>query len=249
MKIVSWNVNGLRANYKKGFLSWFNKTKAGFYCLQEIRAKEEDLPEDLLNIKGFFSIFNPAQKLGYSGTAIYSKVKPKAVIKEVGFKKFDEQGRFLRADYKDFTLINLYIPHGGRSKEFLDYKLEAYNFLIAYLNNLKDKKVIVVGDFNIAHKEIDLARPNDNKNSIMFTPEERTKIDKIIGLGFIDSFRQFNKKGGNYTWWPYLYNARQRNLGWRIDYVFASKSVKIEKAFIESEIQGSDHCPVGIEIE
>lgn len=249
MKIVSWNVNGLRANYKKSFLNWFNKTKADFYCLQEVRAKKEDLPRELLEIKGFFSFFNSAEKPGYSGTGIYAKDEPKQVITEIGFDKFDKQARMLRLDFSDFILINFYIPHGGRGKEFLDYKLDVYEVIIAYLKSLKKEKVIVVGDFNVAHKEIDLARPKDNQNSIMFTKEERENIDKIINLGYRDSFREVNNKGGNYTWWPYFHKARERNLGWRIDYIFVSKKIELKKTFIESKIMGSDHCPVGVEIK
>ena len=249
MKIVSWNVNGLRANYKKGFLSWFNKAKADFYCLQEVRAKKEELPKELLEIKGFFSFFNSAKKPGYSGTAIYSKKEPKKVITEIGLKEFDNQARMLRLDFNDFILINFYIPHGGRSKQLLGYKLEAYEAIIAYLKKLKNKKTVIAGDFNVAHKEIDLARPKNNQNSIMFTKEEREKIDEIIKLGFSDSFRQFNNAGGNYTWWPYFRQARERNLGWRIDYIFVSQKIALKDAFIDSKVMGSDHCPIGVKME
>ena len=250
MRIISWNVNGLRANYKKGFLNWFNQSKADIVCLQEVRATEEQLPFELTKPKGYFVFFNPATKLGYSGTAIYTKTKPLKVIRKIGYTRFDQEGRFLRLDFADFILINVYIPHGGRLKEKLGYKLEVYSNLFNYLSKLKNKKVIILGDFNIAHEEIDLARPKDNKNNIMFTIEERQEIDKILKLGFVDSFRKFNKETGHYTWWPYLANCRARNIGWRIDYIFVSKklSTGLKNAFILDKITGSDHCPVGVEL-
>jgi len=251
MKIISWNVNGLRANYKKGFLDWFKTEKPDFCCLQEVRARKEQLPKELLEIKGFFCFLNSAKKPGYSGTAIYSKKEPKNIIKELGMRKFDEQARMLRLDFSDFILINFYIPHGGRAKENLPYKMDAYEAILAYLKKLKNKKVIVVGDFNIAHQEIDLARPKDNKNNIMFSKEEREQIDKIIALGYVDSFRQFNKKEGNYTWWSNFNNVRERNIGWRIDYIFVSKPMakNLKNAFIKNKVMGSDHCPIGIELK
>ncbi|MGC8651180.1 MAG: exodeoxyribonuclease III [Minisyncoccia bacterium] len=251
MKIISWNINGIRSIYQKNFLDWFSKTKADLVCLQEIKAQEEQIPQELLQIDNYYSYFNPAIKKGYSGVAVYSKQKPLKVETKLGFQKFDEEGRILRLDYNDFILINLYLPHGGRQKENLQYKLEVYHYLLQYLNNLKDKKLIVLGDFNIAHQEIDLARPLENQNNIMFTPEERQQIDEIINLGFIDSFRKFHRDGGHYTWWPYMFKARERDLGWRIDYIFISSKLKtqLKKAFILKEAMGSDHCPVGIEVE
>jgi exodeoxyribonuclease-3 len=156
----------------------------------------------------------------------------------------------LRLDYKDLILIDFYIPHGGREKEKLPYKLEAYKYLLKYLWKIRDKKVVIIGDFNIAHEDIDLARPKQNRNNIMFTEEERKQLDGLISLGFVDSFRKFHKDGGHYTWWPYFANARERDLGWRIDYAFVSKklSSKLKKAFILKESGSSDHCPVGIEL-
>ena len=157
----------------------------------------------------------------------------------------------MELEYPDFTLINLYLPHGDRQKRNLAYKLEAYKRLFRKLEDFKDKNILLTGDFNIAHQKIDLARPAQNQDNIMFTPEEREQIDILIGMGFKDSFREFNKKSGNYTWWPYAYQARERNLGWRIDYIFASRgfSSKLEKAFILSKVKGSDHCPIGVEIK
>ena len=250
MKILSWNVNGLRSVAKKGFLDWLNKTNPDILCLQEIKSTLSDLTSDLIKPQGYFSFFNPALKKGYSGVLIYSKKKPKEIKTKMGFKQFDEEGRFLELKYTDFSLINLYLPHGGRQKEKLPYKLEVYRYLLEYLKKRKKEKLILVGDFNIAHQEIDLARPKQNKNNIMFTAEERKQIDKLLGLGFLDSFRLFNQEGGHYSWWPYFANARQRNLGWRLDYAFINNALKkkIKNAFILNQVQGSDHCPIGLEI-
>lgn len=250
MKIISWNVNGIRAVYKKNFLEWFKKSRADIICLQEIKACAEQVPAELIKIGNYYSYFNPAVKKGYAGTAVYTKEKPLKVECKIGIKRFDQEGRVLKLKYPDFDLINIYLPHGGRQKENLDYKLKAYKNLLKYLAKIKNEKVILVGDFNVAHQEIDLARPKQNIKNIMFTPKEREQIDKIIEMGFCDTFRKFHKKGGNYTWWLYGFNARERNLGWRIDYIFLSKILtpKLKKSFISAKIKGSDHCPIGIEI-
>lgn len=250
MKILSWNVNGLRAVRKKGFLEWLEKTKAAVVCLQETKISENQIPFDLLYPSDYHSFFNCAQKKGYSGVAVYSKQKPSIIKKNIGLTRFDQEGRFLQLTYPQFTLINLYLPHGGRNQENLPYKLRVYNHLFSYLKKLKDKNLILIGDFNIAHKEIDLARPKQNQNNIMFTPQERDQLDQLTNLGFIDTFRQFHQKNGHYTWWSYANNARQRNLGWRIDYAFTSKNLKpkLKNAFILPKVTGSDHCPIGIKI-
>jgi len=250
LKILSWNVNGLRAVYKRNFLEWLNQSQADIVCLQEIKIQAEQLPFDLAKPSNFFSYFNSASKKGYSGVAVYAKIKPLKVETSLGLERFDHEGRFLKLEFPDFDLINLYLPHGGRQKENLDYKLEAYDYLFKYLKHQEKQKLVLIGDFNIAHQEIDLARPKQNKNNIMFTQEERKQIDRLINLDFTDSFRRFHKEGENYTWWPYFANARQRNLGWRIDYVFTSKSFlpKLKSAFILPEVHGSDHCPIGIQL-
>jgi len=268
MKILSWNVNGLRAIAEKGFLDWVKKSNADVICLQETKAQEKDLASNLLYPQGYNSFFNSAVKKGYSGVVVYTKQKPLRVKNKLGMKRFDEEGRFLELQYPGFVLINFYLPHGGRKKENLVYKLKVYQKIFKYLEKMKKQKLILIGDFNIAHQEIDLARPKQNKNNIMFTPKEREQIDKLIGLGFIDSFRKFYKEGGNYTWWPYsrvkrenkvlrenragsyFVNFRQRNLGWRIDYAFVSKNLtpSLKKSFILPQVKGSDHCPIGIEV-
>lgn len=248
MKIISCNVNGIRSAYKKGLIEFINKQKPDVFCLQEIKADEASLPEELLNIVGYSLCLNSATKKGYSGTAIYSKDSPTLINKKLGIDRFDGEGRIIELNYGDITIINVYIPHGGRQKENLDYKLDVYSKLIEKLISLKNKKVIVIGDFNIAHEEIDLARPTQNKNNIMFTAEERKQIDRIIDLGFVDSFRALDKTTGNYTWWPYAFNAKERNMGWRIDYIFVSKEVSnnMKNAKIYSECNFSDHCPIGL---
>jgi len=248
MKILSWNINGLRAVHKKGFLKWFYKQKPDIVCLQEIKASLDKIPSDFKNLKGYFSYFNPGSRPGYSGVALFCKEKPLKVEMSIGLERFDKQGRVIRADFKKFSLFNFYMVNGGRKKEHMKYKLSSYQYI---LDHLRPKKTILTGDFNIAHKEIDLARPKQNKNNTGFTAPERRKIDQLISLGFIDAFRKFNKKPGNYTWWTNFANARQRNLGWRIDYFFCSSdlSSKLKKAFISSKVMGSDHCPVGIDMD
>lgn len=251
MRIISWNVNGLRSVYNKGvFIKWLEKGNADIVCLQETKAQKQQLSPDLLKPGGYYSYFSSAEKKGYSGVAVYTKSKPFSVRRKLGIERFDNEGRILELKYPEFTLINIYIPHGGRGKENLEYKLEVYKKLIRKLEKLKDKKVILAGDMNIAHEEKDLARPKQNKNNIMFTVEEREQIDKLINLGFVDSFRKFHKGSKNYTWWPYMANARKRNLGWRIDYLFTSKILarKLNNASISKGIIGSDHCPIGMEI-
>lgn len=251
MKIISWNINGLRTALKKGFLDWLNKSRADIICLQETKAQPGQLPFDLIKPRNYFSYFHSATKKGYSGVAVYTKRNPSSVKRKLGIKRFDQEGRLLQLKYPHLTLINLYLPHGGRKKENLNYKLIIYRYLFKYLNNWREKEVLLIGDFNIAHQEIDLARPKQNKNNIMFTPEERKQIDKLIELGFTDTFRKLHPKERSYTWWPYFANARQRNLGWRIDYAFTSRSLtpRLKTAFILSEVKGSDHCPIGVEIE
>jgi len=250
VKIVSWNVNGLRAVYKRNFLPWLEEINADIVCLQEIKTQLPQLPQNLINIKSYYPYFNFAFKKGYAGVAVYTKEKPIKVEQKLNLPRFDQEGRLLRLDYLDFTLINLYLPHGGRKKENLSYKLEVYDRILDYLEKIKDKNVILIGDFNIAHQEIDLARPKNNQKNIMFTPEERKRLDEIIDLGFVDSFRELHKEGENYTWWPYFVNARERNLGWRIDYCLVSKLLAkiLKDSFILKEVYGSDHCPIGIEL-
>ncbi len=253
MKIISWNVNGLRSVYRKDFSNWLTTCDPDIVCLQEIKIDEAGLSgglfeENYFKPQGYHSFFNHAVKKGYSGVGVYTKTKPLAVQTKLGMERFDAEGRILELKYPEFTLINFYIPHGGRKKENLGYKFEAYRNIIKYLKSRSNENLILAGDFNIAHKEIDLARPQENRNNVMFTEEERAQIDALLELGFVDSFRQLHEGAGHHSWWPYRFGLRENNIGWRIDYLFVSKSLapKLKDAFILPGVLGSDHCPVGI---
>ncbi len=252
IRILSWNVNGLRAVHKKGFLDWFNNEKPDILCLQETKAQEEQLPEEVRNIEGYHSYFSSAVKKGYSGVAIYTKEEPKSVKKGFGIEKFDSEGRILIAEYPDFILFNIYYPNGKAREERLRYKMDFYDEFLKFVNKLKKKgkNIIICGDVNTAHKEIDLARPKENEKVSGFLPEEREWIDKFLSHGYLDTFRMFNQEPDNYTWWDQITRARERNVGWRIDYFYISESLKkkVKDAFILSDVMGSDHCPIGIEI-
>lgn len=252
IRILSWNVNGLRAVHKKGFLDWFNTEKPDILCLQETKAQEEQLPDEIRNIEGYHSFFSSAVKKGYSGVAIYTKQKPLTVKKGFGIEKFDSEGRILITEYPDYILINIYYPNGKAREERLRYKMDFYEAFLEFANKLKKKgkNIIICGDVNTAHKEIDLARPKANEKVSGFLPEEREWMDKFFSNGYLDTFRMFNQEPENYTWWDMVSRARDRNVGWRIDYFFISESLKskIKDAFILSDVMGSDHCPIGIEI-
>ncbi len=252
IKILSWNVNGLRAVYKKGFLEWFAKENPDVLCIQETKAHEEQLPEDLIKVNGYNSYFSSGERKGYSGVAIYSRLTPVDIKKGFGIKKFDSEGRILIAEFQDFTLFNIYYPNGKASAERLQYKMEFYDAFLEYAGKLKKagKKLIICGDVNTAHKEIDIARPKENSTVSGFLPEERAWIDNFIASGYADSFRLFNQGPNNYTWWDMVTRARERNVGWRIDYFFVSDNAKndLKNSFILSDVMGSDHCPIGIEI-
>ena len=249
MKIISWNVNGLRSVYGKGFPEWLEKSGGDIVCVQEVKAQANSVPQDLFSRSKYSFLANYAERPGYSGVGVYVKRKPEHTETKLGHERFDKEGRMVRLDYPEFTFVGLYIPNGSRDKRDMAYKLEVYDHLFVYLKKIKEKNIVLVGDFNIAHAEIDLARPKQNRANTMFTPEERARIDKLESLGFVDSFRKLHSEGEHYSWWPYFANARERNLGWRIDYVFISKALapKLKDAFILPAVMGSDHCPVGIE--
>jgi exodeoxyribonuclease III len=252
MKILSWNVNGIRAVYKKGFMEWFSQSKADIICVQETKADFFQFPQELKTIKGYELYLSSAEKKGYSGTAVWTHNKPKSASTVLGFKRLDAEGRLVHLEYGEFDLLNVYFPNGGASEERLRFKLDFYDNFLKYLILLKKKKrrLIICGDVNTAHQEIDLARPKANQDASGFLQIERDWISRLIAHGFIDTFRVFSDKGENYSWWDYKTRARDRNIGWRIDYFFISESLKnnLKKAFIEKDILGSDHCPVGIEI-
>ena len=253
MKLISWNINGIRAANKKGLFEWIKKESPDILCLQEIKANHEQIPPHLKNTPGYNVFINSAERKGYSGVATYTKLKPSSVKKGFNIEKFDSEGRTIITEFSSFTLFNIYFPNGKKNQERLDYKLDFYDTFLGYADNLKaeGKNIVVCGDFNTAHKEIDLSRPKENEKRSGFLPIERSWIDTFIDHGYVDTFRFFNKKPDQYSWWDMKTRARDRNIGWRIDYFFANKEFmpKIKKAFIMQDVMGSDHCPVGIEIE
>ncbi|MFC2094495.1 exodeoxyribonuclease III [Bacteroidota bacterium] len=253
LRLLSWNVNGIRAAYKKGIINWFIKEKPDILCVQETKAMKEQLPDDLINVNGYNSFFSSAEKKGYSGTATYTNVQPAKVANGIGIKKFDSEGRFLVTEFDEFVLFNIYFPNGKARQERLEYKMDFYEAFLKHLKKLlkQGKKIVICGDVNTAHKEIDLARPKPNEKVSGFLPQEREWIDKLLEAGFIDTLRVFNQKPEQYTWWDMMTRARDRNVGWRIDYFFISDNLKdnLENAFILPDVMGSDHCPVGIELK
>jgi exodeoxyribonuclease-3 len=253
IKILSWNVNGIRAAYKKGILDWFKKVNPDILCLQETKAHPDQLVDELKNVKGYESYFSSAEKKGYSGVVTYTKEKPLNVKNGIGIKKFDSEGRFIITEFKELILFNIYFPNGKASKERLQYKMDFYDAFLKHCKKLlkQGKKIVVCGDVNTAHEEIDLARPKENSKTSGFLPEEREWIDNFLAAGFIDTFRMFNKEPENYTWWDMITRARERNVGWRIDYFYASENLKsnIKSASILPEVMGSDHCPIELELK
>ena len=244
LKILSWNVNGFRAVVKKGFFEFLKKEKPDILGLQEIKQIEKPMIEEYL------VVWNPAKRKGYAGTAVYTLVNPLKITKGIGIKKFDDEGRVITLEFEKFFLINAYFPNAQRGLKRLDFKLEFNNALLNYMEKLREKKpIVLIGDFNVAHKEIDIARPKDNIHNAGFTIEERQWMDKLLSKGYIDTFRMFhpNEKGA-YSWWTYRFNARARNIGWRVDYVIVSNELKdkVKDAFILKDVYGSDHAPVGI---
>ena len=253
MKLLCWNVNGLRAIDKKGFFPWFQNEAPDILCLQEIKATPEQLPPHLRNLPGYHTFWNPAEKKGYSGVGTCSKIKPLSVKTGFGREEFDSEGRILITAFPTFTLFNIYFPNGKKNKERLQYKLDFYGAFLSHADNLKAHKhnIIVCGDFNTAHKEIDLARPKENERISGFLPVERAWIDMFVDHGYIDTFRKFHVESNQYSWWDLKTGARARNVGWRIDYFFVNKEFlpNVKNAFILQHVMGSDHCPVGIEIK
>jgi len=253
MKILSWNVNGIRAADKKGLFEWIKKQDADIVCLQEIKAMPEQVPPHLKNIPGYEIYWNSAERKGYSGVVTFTKNKPLDVKKGFGINRFDNEGRILITEFTDFTLFNIYFPNGKKNQERLDYKMDFYDTFLSYADNLKatGKNIVACGDFNTAHNEIDLSRPKENEKVSGFLPIERAWIDTFIDHGYVDTFRYFNKEPEQYTWWDLKTRARDRNVGWRIDYFFANKEFisKIKNSFIMQDVLGSDHCPVGLEID
>lgn len=253
IKIFSWNVNGIRAIQNKGFMDWFKSHGGDIICLQETKAQPEQIEDSLKNLDGYKSYWFSAVKKGYSSVAIYSALEPLNIKNGFDNPYFDNEGRVIFAEYEKFVLVNVYFPNGGRGPERVKYKLDFYDELFFYLEKYyRDRKgIIVVGDFNTAHKEIDLAESQKNAKNSGFLPEEREWIDKLINLGYVDVFRKFNDKPNQYTYWDQVTMKREKNLGWRIDYFMVSNDIsdKVTDAKIHMEVIGSDHCPISIEIE
>lgn len=250
MKLVSWNVNGLRAIYKKGFIDIFKNLDADIFCVQETKMQEGQIELDL---DGYYEYYNYAERKGYSGTAIFTKKEPLYVSYGIGIEEHDKEGRVITLEFDQFYMVNCYTPNSGRELARLDYRMTWEDAFRGYLKELDSKKpVIVCGDLNVAHTEIDLKNPKSNRKNAGFTDEERGKIDMLLESGFTDTFRKIHpEKEGSYTWWSYMFNARANNAGWRIDYFLTSDRIgeNIKDAYIYSEIMGSDHCPVGLEID
>ncbi len=255
MILYSWNVNGLRAAAKHGMLDWLVKTSPDILCIQETKVSDPEkiLTNDILSPAGYRSYWDwPKQKKGYSGVAIYTKIAPEKIERGLGRNGFDDEGRTLISHFPSFTVLNVYFPNGKQGQDRLDYKMGFYDaFLETCLALRKKKGLIMCGDYNTAHKEIDLARPKENENVSGFLPLERAWIDKYVSSGFQDTLRMFHSESGIYTWWDMKTRARERNVGWRIDYVFVSDNLasRVKNAFIAPEVTGSDHCPIGVEID
>ncbi len=248
--LISWNVNGIRAIEKKGFRQMVKELDADILAIQEIRAQPEQLSDGLINIDGYYSFWNSGQKKGYSGVAVYSRNKPLAVTRGFGLEEFDREGRVITLEFNNFYLVNVYFPNSGGELKRLDFKLRFNRELHAYGKQLADKKsVIICGDYNVAHKPIDLKNPKTNETNAGYTIEERQWMDAFLNGDFVDTFRMFNKEPDNYTWWSYRFNARANNVGWRIDYfcVDTGSKTRVQHAEILSDIMGSDHCPVKLD--
>lgn len=249
MKLISWNVNGLRAVYKKGFMDFFKEVNADIFCIQETKMQEGQIELDL---PGYNEYYNYAVRKGYSGTAIFTKQKPINVSYGIGIEEHDQEGRVITLEFKNFYMVNCYTPNSGRELARLGYRMIWEDSFKEYLIKLdKTKPVIICGDLNVAHKEIDLKNPKTNRKNAGFTDEEREKISILLDSGFTDTYRYlYPEKEGAYTWWSYMGHARDKDIGWRIDYFLTSNRLQknIKEAYIYKDILGSDHCPVGLEI-
>lgn len=250
MKLISWNVNGIRACVNKGFKDFFNEIDADIFCIQETKCQPEQID---LEFEGYTSFWNSAEKKGYSGTAIYTKEKPINVIYGIGIEEHDKEGRVITLEFEKFYMVNIYTPNSKRSLERLDYRQIWEDEIRKYLLTLsKEKPVIMCGDLNVAHKEIDLKNPKTNRGNAGFTDEEREKMSELLEAGFTDTFRHlYPTKEDSYSWWSYMGRAREKNVGWRIDYFIVSDNIKdkIIEAKIHPDVMGSDHCPVELDIE
>lgn len=254
MKIITWNVNGIRAAQRKGLMDWIKKETPDILCLQETKAHPSQLDEEVLSPPDYETHWSSAEKKGYSGVALFLKHKPVKVEEGLGIPEFDAEGRTLITEYPDFILFNGYYPNGQHDLGRVPFKLKYSNIVLETalkIHKKKKKPIILSGDFNTAHKPIDLARPKANEGNTGFLPEERAWIDKLVASGFIDIFREFESGPDHYTWWSYRAGARRKNIGWRIDYFFITPDLRdrVKSAYHQPEIMGSDHCPVVIELK
>ena len=253
MNIYSWNVNGLRAITKKDFLPWVTAEKPDILCLQETKLQEAQLEENVKNIAGYFSYFSYAEKKGYSGVATYTNIEPEEIAHGIGIEEFDSEGRILITVFKDFTLLNIYFPNGQMSEERLSYKMRFYDAILQFCNKLvaEGKKLLICGDYNTAHTEMDIKNAKANENTSGFLKIEREWLDKLVENGYTDTFRHFNLEEIKYSWWSYRFSARERNTGWRIDYHFVSNNLLpfVKGTGILNEVFGSDHCPIIVNLD
>jgi len=254
MQLYSWNVNGIRAATKKGFLDWFNAAKPDVLCVQEIKAMPEQIPDDVREPEGYHTYWAPAERKGYSGVGLYSKVEPNNVQIGLGIAEYDSEGRTVIAEYDDFVFIGAYFPNGSRDHSRVPFKMAYKAAFLSYCEQQRQagKSVIFCGDINTAHQDIDLARPKQNKRTTGFLEEERVWFDEVMGKGYIDTFRHFYPdKEGAYAWWSNRSGARDKNIGWRIDYFFTSDDLvpRLKDATIHADVMGSDHCPISLTLE
>lgn len=253
MKIYSWNVNGLRAILKKGFLEWIQAESPDILCIQETKLQENQLEDNIKNMEGYYSYFSFAEKKGYSGVATFTKEKPIDVKYGMGIERFDSEGRIVATEFEGFILLNIYFPNGQMNEERLNYKMEFYDALLEYCNSLvsEGKKLVICGDYNTAHTEMDIKNAKGNEKTSGFLKIERAWLDKLIANGYTDTFRYINPEKVKYSWWSYMFQARERNVGWRIDYHFVSNNLLpyVKDADILNEVLGSDHCPVVVELK
>jgi exodeoxyribonuclease III len=251
-KLLTWNVNGIRAACRAGFLNWFENEQADIVCLQEIKATPEQLEEIVIHPLGYHSFWNPAQKPGYSGVALYTKREPLEVTLGIGIPEIDYEGRVIVAKYPEFVLLNAYFPNSQREHARLGYKLKFCEQILNFCNQLKSQgqNVVLCGDLNIAHNDIDLKNPKSNMNNAGFLPEERAWMDVLLNQGYVDGFRNFVKDPGHYTWWSYRPGVRENNIGWRLDYFIVNQEFKDRLQIVSHHpmVKGSDHCPVMMEL-
>jgi len=252
MRLLSWNVNGIRSVHKKGFCEWFGDESPDILCIQETKAQEDQIPLEIRSPPGYHAYFSSAMRKGYSGVALFSREEPLSITRDFN-GRFGEEGRIIIAEYPSFTLFDIYFPNGKSSPERLAYKMAFYDAFLSSVRGMieEGRSVVVCGDVNTAHQAIDLARPKENVKISGFLPEERAALDLWIESGLVDTFRFFTAEGGHYTYWDLKTRARDRNVGWRIDYFFVSSELAgaVQDAFILPDVMGSDHCPIGIEIE